>query len=155
VHMITMLTFLVIAGIEFALIFGVRFHGNPLIILLMIMLSMPAIYGLSMTFASLVIAAKEANNFVQMVRGIVMIFCGITFPISLLPGWMQAVAKWLPQTYMINSVRSAALGNASLQDLLPDILALLGFGVFWLAMGYIIFNWMERRARQTGAIGQY
>lgn len=155
VHMVMMLTFLVVAAIEFVVIFGVQFHGNPLVVLLLVLLSMPAVYGLAMAFASLVITAKEAHNFVQLVRGLVMIFCGITFPISLLPGWMQEVARWLPQTYMIHAVRQAALANASLGELLPDIWALIGFGAFWLATGYVIFTWMERRARQTGAIGQY
>jgi ABC-2 type transport system permease protein len=116
---------------------------------------MPSIYGLGMGFASLVITAKEAHNFVFLVRGLVMIFCGVTFPISILPGWMQSFASVLPQTYMMHGIRIAALANASFQDLIPDMLALLGFGVFWLVAGYLIFHWMERRARQTGAIGQY
>jgi len=155
IHMVTMLTFLTVASAEFALIFGVRLNGNPLLVLMMILISMPSIYGLAMTFASMVIVAKEAHNFVMLVRGIVMIFCGITFPVSILPGWMQGVAKWLPQTYMIDAIRKATLGGATFTDLLPDIIALLGFGAFWLAAGYVIFNRMERRARQTGAIGQY
>jgi hypothetical protein len=29
------------------------------------------------------------------------------------------------------------------------------FGVLWLVAGYVLFVWMERRARVTGAIGQY
>lgn len=155
VHMISMLTFLLVASLEFGLLFGVRFNGSPLLVLLMVLISMPAIYGLAITFASLVITAKEAHNFVQLVRGLVMIFCGITFPVSILPGWMQGVAAWLPQTYMISGVRSAALGGATFTDLLPEITALLGFGAFWMLAGYLLFNWMERRARQTGAIGQY
>jgi ABC-2 type transport system permease protein len=155
VHMFTMLTFLVVAGLEFGLIFGVQYNGNAFVVLLMILISMPSIYGLAMAFASLVISAKEAQNFVFLVRGIVMVFCGITFPISLMPEWMQSIARWLPQTYMINAVRGAALGGATLRDLLPDIIALLGFGAFWLAAGYLIFQWMERRARRSGAIGQY
>jgi hypothetical protein len=32
---------------------------------------------------------------------------------------------------------------------------MLIFGAIWLVIGYLAFNWMERRARQTGAIGQY
>jgi hypothetical protein len=52
-------------------------------------------------------------------------------------------------------MRLAALSPATLADLLPDILALLFFGVFWLTAGYLLFNWMERRARQTGSIGHY
>jgi ABC-2 type transport system permease protein len=155
VHMVTMLVFLTVAGVEFAVIFGVKFHGNPLLVLLAILASMPSVYGLSMAFASVVIAAKEASNFVQLVRGLVMIFCGITFPIAMLPGWMQEVARWMPQTYMIHAIRSASLANASLNDLAPDLFALLGFGLFWLALGYLLFNWMERRARRTGSIGQY
>lgn len=155
VHMLTMITFLLVASLEFGILFGVRMNGNPWIVLLMILLSMPSVYGLAMAFASLVITAKEAHNFVFMVRGLVMIFCGITFPISMTPGWMQEIAKWLPQSYMIHGVRDAALANATLADLKPDIIALVGFGAFWLVMGYLIFRWMERRARQTGAIGQY
>jgi hypothetical protein len=27
--------------------------------------------------------------------------------------------------------------------------------LLWLAVGYLAFNLMERRARKTGAIGQY
>jgi ABC-2 type transport system permease protein len=155
IHMINMVMFMVVSALEFGLIFGVRFNGNPLLVILIILVSMPSIYGLGMAFASLVITAKEAHNFVQMVRGLVMIFCGITFPITILPDWMQTVARWLPQTYMIHAIREAALANASFTDLVPDLIALLGFGAFWLAAGYLIFGWMERRARQTGAIGQY
>jgi ABC-2 type transport system permease protein len=155
VFMLQMFVFLIISGVEFALVFGVRFHGNPLLILLMLLACFPAIFGLGMAFASLIIAAREAGQFVQLVRGLVMIFCGITFPISVLPGWMQSVAAWLPQTYMIRGMRAAALDNASFSALLPDLLALAGFGVFWLACGYVLFNRMERRARQTGSIGQY
>ncbi len=155
IHMLNMLMFLAVSALEFGLIFGVRVNGNPWLVVLVVAASIPAIYGLGMTFASLVITAKEAQNFVFLVRGLVMIFCGITYPISILPGWMQGVASWLPQTYMIHAMRSATLGNATFQDLLPDLAALAGFGIFWMAAGYVIFNWMERRARQTGAIGQY
>jgi ABC-2 type transport system permease protein len=155
IHLVNMLTFLVVSAVEFGLIFGVRFNGSPLLVVLVIFVSMLSIYGLGMAFASLVITAKEAQNFVFLVRGLVMIFCGISFPVSILPGWMQGFAAWLPQTYMIRAFRAAALANASLKDLLPDIIALLGFGAFWLAAGYLVFNWMERRARTTGAIGQY
>ena len=155
IQMVNMLVFLVVSVLEFGLFFGVRFNGSVWLTILVVAASIPSIYGLGMTFASLVITAKEAQNFVFMVRGLVMIFCGITFPVSVLPGWMQGIAHWLPQSYMIRAIRNAALANASFSDLTPDLLALAGFGAFWLVAGYLIFNWMERRARRTGAIGQY
>jgi ABC-2 type transport system permease protein len=147
--------FIAISALEFWLFFGVRFVGNPLLILLMFVSAMPAIYGLGFAFASLVMAAKEANMFVFLVRGLVMIFCGITYPLSVLPGWMQAVAAWLPPTYIIRGIRNAALNGADFNALLPDLVPLWLFGLGWLAAGYLAFVWMDRHARRTGALGQY
>jgi ABC-2 type transport system permease protein len=154
-QIISMLMFIGITALEFGLIFGVRLHGSAWMILLVMLAAIPSIYGLGFAFASLVITVKEANAFVFLIRGLVMIFCGITFPISLLPGWMQSVAKWLPQTYLIHGMRASAFSNAGITELLPDLIALLLFGTFWLVVGYSTFLWMERRARRTGAIGQY
>lgn len=154
-QLVSMLFFLVVSGLEFALLFGVHFGGSLGLTLLVILASIPAIYGLGFAFASVVITAREAHAFVFLVRGLVMIFCGITYPVALLPGWMQAVTWWLPQTYMIHAMRLSALTPATLADLTPDLIPLLLWGLFWLALGYVLFNLMERRARQTGAIGQY
>ncbi len=154
-QLVSMLMMLAISGLEYVLFFGVRFSGSLWLVLLVILVSIPSIYGLGFAFASVVITAREAHAFVFLVRGIVMIFCGITFPVILLPAWMQAFAAWLPQTYIIHAVRLAALSNNGLEGILPDLKALVLFGAFWLAAGYYLFNWMERRARQTGSIGQY
>jgi ABC-2 type transport system permease protein len=154
-QIISMLMFIGITALEFGLMFGVKLHGSVWMILLVMLAAIPSIYGLGFAFASLVITVKEANAFVFLIRGLVMIFCGITFPISLLPGWMQSIAKWMPQTYLIHGMRAAAFSNAGITELWPDLIPLLLFGTFWLVVGYSTFLWMERRARRTGAIGQY
>ena len=154
-QLVTMFLFLTVSAIEFWLFFGVRYHGNPLMVLLVILAAIPSIYGLGIAFASLVVTVKEAHTFVFLVRGLVMIFCGITYPLSILPGWMQAVARWLPQTYVIAGMRKAALGDATLSMLWPDLAILALFGVAWLLIGFVLFSLMERRARQSGAIGHY
>lgn len=154
-QIVSMLMFISITAVEFGLMFGVRLNGSPWMILLMMLAAIPSIYGLGFAFASLVITVKEANAFVFLIRGLVMIFCGITFPVSLLPDWMQSIAQWLPQTYLIHGMRLAAFSNAGIPELLPDLIPLLSFGAFWLFVGYFTFLWMERRARRTGAIGQY
>lgn len=155
VQLLVMLIFLVVSGLEFSLLFGVRFQGSPWLAVLVLLAAIPSIYGLGLAFASLVITAKEAQAFVFMVRGLVMIFCGITAPVSIMPAWMQRVAGWLPQTYAIRAIRNTMLAGADFSQVASDLGVLLLFGLFWLAAGYFLFNWMERRARQTGAIGQY
>lgn len=121
VQMVTMLIFIGVSLLEFSLFFGVRFNGDPLVVALMFLVSIPSIYGLGFAFASIVITAREANAFVFLVRGLVMIFCGITFPIAVLPQWMQSVATLLPQTYIINGFREAMLNGADFATLWPTI----------------------------------
>jgi ABC-2 type transport system permease protein len=155
VQMIVMLIFIGVSLVEFTVFYGVRFNGDPLLVVLMFLVSIPSIYGLGFAFASVVITAREANAFVFLVRGLVMIFCGITYPIAVLPGWMQGVAQVLPQTYIIYGFREAMLNGANFETLWPVYQILLVFGALWLAVGLALFRRMERRARRTGALGQY
>ena len=152
---LTMVVFLALAGVQFRLLYGVRLEGDPLLLLLVFAASVPSIYGLGLAFASLIMAVQEANAFVFLVRGLVMVFCGVTFPVGVLPASMQAVAAWLPPTYAIRAIRTAALTRATLADLLPDVAIWLGFGAAWMLAGYLAFVWVDRRARRTGVLGQH
>ena len=154
-QLVSMFILMLVSGLEYRFLFGVNFSGSLWLTLLVILAAVPSVYGLGFAFASVVITLKEANAFVFLVRGIVMIFCGITYPLAILPNWMQSVAQWLPQTYIIHAMRTAALSTEGFSAIASDLKMLALFGIFWLAVGYALFNMMERRARQTGAIGQY
>ena len=154
-QMVSMFMLMLVSGLEYTFLFKVNFSGSLWLTLLVILAAIPSVYGLGFAFASVVITLKEANAFVFLVRGIVMIFCGITYPLAILPGWMQSVAQWLPQTYIIHAMRTAALSTEGFSGIAFDLKMLVIFGIVWLAFGYLLFNMMERRARQTGAIGQY
>jgi ABC-2 type transport system permease protein len=150
------LIFMAVSLLEFRLVFGVRvLDGNLGLALLVLLLTIPAVHGIGIAFASLVLRFKEANAMVFLVRGVFMIFCGITFPIAVLPEWMRSVAAALPLTYTIRAIRAALLANASLADELPDLLVLAAFAVALPILGYAIFFLTERRSRRTGDLGQY
>ena len=151
----SMLILMFVATLEYIFLFQVNFEGSLWLTLLVILFAIPSVYGLGFAFASLVITLKETNAFVFLVRGVVMVFCGITYPIAILPEWMQTVSKWLPQTYIIHGVRTAALSTEGFSGIAFDLQMLAIFGVLWVVIGYFLFNRMERRARKTGAIGQY
>ncbi len=51
--------FLVVGGIEFYFLYGFRVHGSPLLLALVLVASLPSVYGLGFIFASLVLRAKE------------------------------------------------------------------------------------------------
>jgi ABC-2 type transport system permease protein len=154
--LVTSLTLLACTVIEFKLFFNVDLvQGNVGLLLLIFLLVIPSIYGLGLAFASLVIRFREANAMVFLVRGIFMIFCGITYPLAVLPGWMRGVASLLPLTYAIRGTRAVILAGASFADVLPDLLMLGVFAVVMPCLGYIAFRLAERRSRRIGVLAQY
>jgi ABC-2 type transport system permease protein len=152
----TALMLLAITVVEFRLFFGVRLlQGNLALLLLVVFLVIPTIYGLGLAFASLVVRFKEANAMVFLVRGIFMIFCGMSYPLAVLPGWMRRIASLLPLTYAIRSVRAVTLAGATFVDILPDLQILATFAIVMPALGYGAFRLAERRSRRMGTLGQY
>lgn len=150
------LCFLLVTVLEFRLLFGVNVvRGNPFLLLLILVLMIGSIYGIGLAFAALVLRFKEANAMVFLVRGIFMIFCGITYPLAVLPAWMKTVAATLPLTYGIHAIRAVSLSGATFAELRPDLERLLVFAVVLPLAGYAAFHVTERRARRTGSLGQY
>lgn len=152
----TALFFLAVTVIEFRLIFGVQvLRGNPALLLLILLLVIGSIYGIGLAFGSLVLRFKEANAMVFLVRGIFMVFCGITYPLEVLPSWMRQIAAVLPLTYAIRAIRSVSLTNATFAEVRPDLEKLAIFAIVLPILGYLAFHITERRARRTGSLGQY
>jgi len=152
----TSLIFLLLVVVEYQLIFGVGLiQGNLALILLIMLLVIPSIYGIGIAFGSLVIRFKEANAMVFLVRGIFMVFTGSAYPLDVLPAWMQTVAAYLPLTYAIRGIRAVSLAGATFNEVLPDLQMLAMFAVVIPVAGYFIFRFTERRARRSGALGQY
>lgn len=122
---------------------------------LIFLLSTAAIYGIGLIFASLVLLVKELGSAVNFVRGMFMVFCGITYPISVMPHWMQSVANALPLTYSIRLIREVGLTGAGYQDVSGAFWILLAFAVSLFVGGYILFILMDRFVSRKGALGQY
>lgn len=152
----TSLFFLAVTVLEFRLFFGVNLAaGNVGLLLLILLLTALTVYGIGFAFASLVLRFREASAMVFLVRGVFMVFCGVTYPLAVLPGWMQGVASALPLTYAIRAVRDVTLSGAGFSDIVPDLLTLAGFALVLPVLGLLAFYQMERRARRTGSLGQY
>ena len=152
----TALMFLAITIAEFWLLFGIQLlRGNGALLLMLLVLLIASIYGIGIAFASLVLRFKEANAMVFLVRGIFLVFCGTTYPIEVMPQWMQQISAVLPLTYANHALRMVILREASFADVWPDVRALLIFAVALPLLGYTAFHIIEQQARRTGALGQY
>lgn len=141
--------------VEFRLLFGMRLLIDPLALTVLVAATIPALYGMGLGFASLVLWVKEANAAVFFVRGIFTIFAGLTYPLDVLPQWMRTISAMLPLTYTVEGVRASALRGASLAEVAPLLPPLLILGSIFLVFGQAAFWWSEARVRRVGTIGAF
>ncbi|NMA86703.1 MAG: ABC transporter permease [Tissierellia bacterium] len=149
------LVYIMVSVLEFKVFYNFKFVGNPFLALLVIIVSIPAVYGLGFVFASLVMWAKEANSMVHMVRGIMTIFCGITYPLSVLPNWMRNISEFIPMTHSINALRSVIASGAMLSDIKREIYILIISGIILMTLGILAFNYTQKKVKETGSLGHY
>jgi ABC-2 type transport system permease protein len=145
---------LCVTGLLLYLIYGVQLSGSLWHVALIVMLSVPSVYGIGLMFASLVLVAKETSALIFFVRGLMTVFCGITYPIAVLPDWMKSVSNTLPLSHSIQAVRAVIAGNG-LEMIRGQLFYLAASGVVLLMLGYATFVAIERRLTETGTIGQY
>jgi ABC-2 type transport system permease protein len=76
-------------------------------------------------------------------------FSGVYYPISTLPAWLQPFAWSLPTTYIFEGMRAVMIGGALDWRMLVGALLL---DLVYVALGYAVFVWAFRRARERGTL---
>jgi ABC-2 type transport system permease protein len=77
--------------------------------------------------------------------------CGIYYPTSILPSWVQAISAALPATYIFDGMRAVLIDHAVRWDLLG---LAAGLNLVWLAAGIAAFLMFHAQARQKGMLLQ-
>jgi ABC-2 type transport system permease protein len=77
--------------------------------------------------------------------------CGVYYPISILPPWVQVLSATLPAAYVFEGMRAVLIEHSVRIDLL---VAAAGLNVVWLAVGIAGFLIFHRQARERGMLLQ-
>lgn len=152
----TLVITFVVMGAAMWVLFGVALPLDGVLrSLVVIALALPAMYAIGTLFAAGVLRFGEIGPIVQLVRGLFVLACGITFPVLMLPGWAQAVASVLPPTYIVQDIRAVLLRGLGLGDVAGDLAITLGLTVALAALAIVTFRVLERDARRSGMLGRY
>jgi ABC-2 type transport system permease protein len=139
-----------------AVLFGFPLQGaNWLGALLVLGASVLAFSGLGILSASYLLIFKRGNPVNWAILGVSSVVGGMMYPISVLPVWLQRVARLTPVTYSLEGMRAAILGHASTRELLPSIAGLLLFAALLLPISFGIFSWALRRTKITGTLTHF
>jgi ABC-2 type transport system permease protein len=77
------------------------------------------------------------------------------YPVSVLPVWLQYLARLVPVTYSLEGMRAALLGHASMRELWPSLAALLTFAAILLPVSFLAFSRAVRRTKITGTLTHF
>jgi ABC-2 type transport system permease protein len=139
-----------------AILFGFPLQGaNWLGALIVLAASVLAFSGLGILSAGYLLIFKRGNPVNWVILGLSSVVGGMMYPISVLPKWLQYVARLTPVTYSLEGMRAAILNHATLRELLPSIAGLLLFAAILLPVSFGIFSWALRRAKITGTLTHF
>lgn len=132
------------------LLFGVDLHqANFLLLGFCVVLISVTTAGLGLMFGSIGLVMRDAIIIANVVYYVLLIVCGVNFPVSRLPGALQVVSYALPLTRGVQAAREAAAG-ASFGQVAGLVGGELAVGAAWAFAGYILFRQLESWARRGG-----
>ena len=137
--------------------FGVQYVVvSPFELFAVFCLSMVALYGMGMMFASaFLLFGREAWALSDMVQEPVNLVTGFYFPVKSLPFWVAAIASAIPLTLGLDAMRQLAFPSGFKMGFLStkvEILILVGLSVFFLVGAKWLLGYTEKLAIREGRL---
>jgi ABC-2 type transport system permease protein len=147
--------FVVLVSVGFFL-FGISAFANASIFTLIIfVLSISMMIGFGMIFGGLTIWLKQIGETVGLLQNIVMFFCGVYFPVAVLPELFQPVAQFVPFYYSIEGLRLSLLSSTSISEIYYFIGILLVLSIFFIIVGLLVLRIGLAKAKRDGSLAFY
>jgi len=105
-----------------------------------------------MTAVLPLISPEKGTQLGFIAQGMLLVVSGVYYSVSILPGWMQVLAKISPATYALDGIRKAILDGTPVTGLWSDIWPLLVIGTVAIPLGFFVFNRGEVYAKRNGLL---
>ena len=141
-------------GVVIVLLFHINLsHANLLSAGLVLVAATFPLIGLGILTCLLpLLSPEKGDQMTVAVQGTLLLVSGVYYPVSVLPGPLQALGFVSPLTYTLTGMREALLQNKGIVETLPSIALLLGMGAVLIPAGLWIFGLAERRAKRLGLL---
>ena len=138
-----------------ALVFNVDFSScDMLSIVVTIALTVLSLSGLGMAVGGIGVRLRSSAVMANLISYLGWVLCGVNFPVSSLPDWLQVVSYCHPLTYAVEATRKA-VGGCSLTDMSYELSMMVLLGAVTFLLSFFLFSWFEHMARNSGALEQF
>jgi ABC-2 type transport system permease protein len=111
-----------------------------------------ALSALGVLVGSLVLVVKRGELLAGMIPFAMGLVSGAFFPVSVLPGWLEAFGRIVPTRFAFDGLRSAVFEGNGWGT---DTVALAVFAAVGLPLAILVFSRALIYGRRTGTLGQY
>jgi ABC-2 type transport system permease protein len=105
--------------------------------------------------AATIVTFRRGGGLVGFAMSVLGLASGAFFPLTLLPGWMQAVTEKNPVAISMEGTREALIGGAGWAGIGSDVVILLPLSLVALAAGLAAFRAALAREHRNGTLGLY
>jgi ABC-2 type transport system permease protein len=126
--------------------------ANWLSVAVVLVATLFAFSGLGIFSSAYLLLFKRGNPAKWFFLGVSSVVGGMLFPVSILPDWLQVVARLNPVTYALDAMRAALLDGAGLSAIASSLLILFLFAAVLLPASMLAFSWALRRTKITGTL---
>jgi len=139
-----------------ALLYGISLRqANLLSAVVIFFLTLFCFMGIGILWAGIVLLIKRGEAIIGAMGVCVLLLGGVLFPPSLLPAWVQTLARLVPLTPALEGMRFALLRGYGLHELSGILVTLSVFSAVLLTAGIAGFNFAVHLGRKTGSLAQY
>jgi ABC-2 type transport system permease protein len=95
---------------------------------------------------------ERGDQMVFVIQSVILLFSGVYYDTSILPGWMQFVSQFSPGTYVLDGVRQGLIHGTPVTSLIHDVWPLVVMGAVLIPLGVYVFGRAEAYAKRTGKL---
>ena len=145
-----------------AMFLGVRLHlalADVPLFLVSTVLGLSVLLAIGICLGGIsFLTAKHTHGLAEGIPGLFYVFCGVLFPLSVLPSWGQAVGRAIPLTYWFDITRRLIAPTVTVNttlsgfDPLTILLFLIVSSIGFFLLSVLIYKVGEYFARKAGKI---
>jgi imidazolonepropionase-like amidohydrolase/ABC-type multidrug transport system permease subunit len=133
--------------------YGVPYPPQPVQLVVLVALGYAAFSAIGSMIASVVNSMQESQILLQLLYFIMLFLGGVTFPLSIMPDWLQMIAQFVPTTHFSTAVQPILRGQETLLQNLTSVGALVLTAFIGVFLGIKLFRWeKEEKLRPTAKL---
>jgi len=126
--------------------------SNSVVFVVAFLLTVVSFVALGMLLAPLFIIARSAPNLMNSLETLILVFCGVTYPVSVLPPLFQIVSYTLAPTWGMEALRFTVSSICLDGIVLRNVVIIICLTFIYLIFSKKLVNSIEKKVRLKGGL---